>query len=264
MYSRKQICQDLIMTILRYIISLFFLLGTFGVQAQLNRYLPSGVRLGTEVGALPYLIFSQQQNHMEFTGDVDFDRYYAVIDYGQVNYHLNEDTYDYKNNGSYLRVGGDVNFMYKDPHLNIAFFGIRYAMSNFNDQLNYNTKAVIQSQTGWPSTIETSENNKASAHWAELDAGLKVRIYKQLFFGFTVRYKVSLKVQSDPNGHLRPYYIPGFGKYINPDSWGLSYYVYLRIPYRKKVIYQKKEIPKPKSKPTETPVRQQNLRPQSF
>ena len=237
------------MTMPRYIISLVFLLAATGANAQLKRYVPTGLRLGVEAGAVPYLIFSQQQNHLEFTGDMDFNRFYAVVDYGQASYKLNEDTYRYNNSGSYMRFGGDVNFLYKDPNLNMAFFGVRYAISNFHDQLDYNTNAVIQSHTGWPSSMENSGNNQASAHWIELDAGLRIRIYKQLFFGFTGRYKLSLKAQSDPNGHLRPYYVPGFGKFVKPAGWGLSYYVYWRIPFRKKVIYEKRQAPKPSAAP---------------
>ena len=59
-----------------------------------------------------------------------------------------------------------INFMHQDPNLNIAFFGLRYATSSFEDELNYDTHAVIQSETGWPNTRETSSNANVKASWS--------------------------------------------------------------------------------------------------
>jgi hypothetical protein len=125
--------------------------------------------------------------------------------------------------------------MNKDQHLNIAFFGMRYALSSFNDQLDFDTQAIIQSEIGWPSTRETVSNSKVKANWFEMVAGLKVRVVKQLYMGFTARFKFLLKVKKVEE--LRPYYIPGFGKNINTSAFGFNYYISYRLPFRKKIIY---------------------------
>jgi hypothetical protein len=119
------------------------------------------------------------------------------------------------------------------------FFGIRYARSIFSDELKYQTTAVLQSETGWPSTEEVASNTNVKANWLEMTTGLKIRIFKGLYAGFTARYKFLKKLRDVEN--LKPYYIPGFGKNVNDDAWGLNYYIYYRIPFREKIIYVKEE-----------------------
>lgn len=221
---------------LKYIFSLIFLLTAFSnLFAQADRYAPTAIRLGIDPGTLGYMIFSKKRSVLEFEGDVDIDRYFIVANYGLSSYTLNEDTYTYENNGSYLKLGADINFMYKDPNLNVAFFGLRYASSSFTDKLDYDTKQIIQSDIEWPSTRETISNEKAKANWFEMTSGLKIRVVKQLYMGFTFRYKLQLKTKGTEN--LRPYYIPGFGKNINTSAFGFNYYISYRLPFRKKIIY---------------------------
>ena len=38
---------------------------------------------------------------------------------------------------------------------------------------------------------------------------------------------------------MTPYYVPGFGKNTGSSARGFSYYVYYRLPFRKKIIYTK-------------------------
>jgi hypothetical protein len=81
--------------------------------------------------------------------------------------------------------------------------------------------------------VWTSASNDAlSGSWFELNAGLKARIYKPLYMGFTVRYKFLLNVQGAET--LRPYFVPGFGRYIDNNTWGFSYYLSFRIPSGKR------------------------------
>ncbi|MCK5209226.1 MAG: hypothetical protein KAQ79_14425, partial [Cyclobacteriaceae bacterium] len=177
---------------------------------------------------------SEKRGFFEVEGDIDIDRFFVVANYGLSNYKLSEDTYVYENNGSYLRLGADINFMQRNPHLNVALFGLRYVASSFNDKLDYDTRAVIHSQTGWPNTRETISNPNAKANWYEMVTGLKIRVVKQLYMGFTLRFKFLMKVKQTEN--FRPYNIPGFGKNIEESNFGFNYYISYRLPFRKKMI----------------------------
>lgn len=230
------------MSILKYTISLWLLLAALGesfAQKKIERWIPSAVRVGGTVGSLGYLIFSEKRNYFETSVDIDFDRYFAVFEVGNNSYRLNEETYSYVNNGRYMRFGVDVNFMHDESNKNVAFLGLRYAQSSFHDDLSYNTVAIIESETQWPDTREEVSNLEANAHWYEMNAGLKVYVYKNFYLGFIVRFKFLMKTYSD--GNLKPYYIPGFGKNVNSDSWGLNYYLLYKIPFRKKVYFKKIE-----------------------
>lgn len=230
------------MSILKYTISLLLLLATMGkgfAQSGIDQWIPSSIRVGGAVDPLGYLIFSDKRNYFEATADIDFNRFFLVYDYGYNHYKLNEPTYVYSNKGRYMRLGPDVNFMSGDKQLNVGFFGFRYAWSSFQDELSYNTKAVIESDIKWPNTREEVSNIDGRSHWFEMVAGLKVRVYRHFFMGFTARYKFLIKVKVD--GSLKPYWVPGFGKLVNQDSWGLNYYIYYNIPFRKKIYFEKSE-----------------------
>lgn len=221
---------------LKYFFSTICLLACYSnLLAQADRYAPTAIKLGVDPGTLGYMIFSDKRSLLEFEGDIDIDRYFIVANYGLSSYKLNEESYTYENEGSYLKLGVDINFMNEDPNLNVAFFGLRYASSSFSDKLDYDTKQIIHSETGWPSTRETNSNGNAKANWFEMTSGLKIRIVKQLYMGFTLRYKLMLKVKNTEG--LRPYYIPGFGKNINTSAFGFNYYISYRLPFRKKTIY---------------------------
>jgi hypothetical protein len=202
-------------------------------NAQTNQWLPSSVRVGADPGTFFYAIFSEKRNFFEVEADVDINRFFLVANYGTSDYLLDEPTYRYANQGSYMRLGIDINLLQQDTRDNVLFFGLRYAASSFDNQLDYNTRQVIQSETGWPDSRETVAINGMNARWYEMVTGLKIRIVRQLLLGFfTVRYKVGKSTSSSQG--LRPYYIPGFGKNIGTAGFGLNYYVSYRLPFRKK------------------------------
>ena len=123
-------------SILKYYFSVICLvLSSYGLFAQVGRYAPTAVKIGIDPAALGYMIFSEKRGGFEMEADIDIDRFFVVANYGLSKYHLEEDTYDYTNEGSYFRIGADINFMHKDPHLNVAFFGLRYATSSGLDQI---------------------------------------------------------------------------------------------------------------------------------
>ena len=221
---------------LKYFFSIFCVtICSVSLFGQVGKYAPTAIRLGADPGTLAYMIFSEKRGFFEAEADIDINQFLLVANYGTSSYELSEETFAYENNGSYLRFGADINFLHKDPQLNVIFFGLRYATSSFTDKLDYDTKAIIQTNTGWPSTWETSSNVDGKANWFEMVTGLKIRVVKQLYMGFTIRYRLNMSV--NPTEELRPYYIPGFGKNINTSAFGFNYYVSYRLPFRKKIVY---------------------------
>jgi hypothetical protein len=204
-------------------------------MAQVSRYAPSALRVGADPGTFLYMLFSEKRGFFEAEADIDIDRFFLVANYGLSSFRLDESTYRYENTGSYLRFGADFNLMHDDPNNNITFIGLRYSRASFSDKLDYNTQAVIQTETGWPNTVETVSNDRLRAGWLEMDAGIKIRVVKQLYLGFTVRYKLFLKVTGQET--MRPYFVPGFGKNIGTSAFGFNYYVSYRLPFRNKTVF---------------------------
>lgn len=186
---------------------------------------PTGIRLGTDLIAIGKNFANSPLSSWEINADVDFGRYYVAFDYGSWAREEVLSNGVYKNDGRYFRVGVDINFLLKDPDRNMIFLGFRYGRSNFNEQLDYQSTTIdfgdFQQQVANPG---------ASAGWGELTTGLRVKIWKQLWMGYTARMKFFPGVKNDAG--FETYEIPGFGLTYKNIYWGFNYQVFWRIPFK--------------------------------
>jgi hypothetical protein len=187
---------------------------------------PAGVRIGTDLIAIGKTIFESPLTGWELNADVDLGRYYLALDYGSSSYKDSLDNGYYSNDGRYIRVGVDVNFLLKDPDKNMVFFGFRYGRSSFSEQLTYEFTA---DEFG-PGLKELSNPN-ASAGWAELITGLRVKVWKPIWMGYTARLKFLPGVKGNPE--IETYDIPGYGRTSKSTYWGFNYQIFYRIPFKK-------------------------------
>jgi hypothetical protein len=162
----------------------------------------------------------------EVNGDIDFYRYYFAVDYGYWarNYTANDATY--ANHGNYWRVGADVNFLTKDPDRNMFFFGLRYGSSVFSEQMDIHKVDPV-----WGDITTTLNSNNVKANWYELTTGLRVKMFKIIWMGYTVRLKFALN--TDATGALIPSDVPGYGRADESSYWGFNYQIFVRLPVRK-------------------------------
>ena len=223
--------------ILKYILSSAFVLLILSAQAQDEKaegdtlktksiQKPTGVRIGTDLIAIGKTAFDSSLSGWELNADVDFGRYYLALDYGSWSRKDSLDNGYYTNDGRYFRAGVDINFLLNDPDKNMFFLGFRYGRSAFREQLNYETTladfGVIQ---------KSISNKNASAGWGELTTGLRVKIWKYIWMGYTARMKFSPSVSG--NAEMETYDIPGFGKTSKSIYWGFNYQLFWRIPLKK-------------------------------
>jgi Domain of unknown function (DUF6048) len=191
-----------------------------------DKYLPTGLRIGTDLitGIKGYR--NTTFNGWELNADVDFNRYYLAIDYGRwaQGAHLPNGWYD--NDGKYFRLGVDVNLLKKDPDRNMFFMGLRYARSSFGDSVSYSFEAnnygVVQ---------KNIVNKNLTASWAEITSGLRVKLWKYFWMGYTIRLKFAPQVRG--NQELQPFDIPGYGVFARKAYWGFNYQIFFKIPVRK-------------------------------
>lgn len=199
---------------------------TVSVDTVRNKYLPTGVRVGFDAISTVKSRTQSNFNGWEFQGDIDFSRYLLVLEYGNWGRNLNADSAAYANTGTYWRAGIDVNFLTKDPDRNVFFLGGRYGRSVFTESLSVTTYDPI-----WGLMADNFYHQDVHAWWIELTAGLKVKIWKIIWLGYTGRFKFALS--SDGTDEMIPYDVPGFGRTNKDTTWGFTYYVMLRIPIRK-------------------------------
>jgi hypothetical protein len=189
-------------------------------------FLPTGVRIGTDVLALVKSSVQDNFHGWEFNSDIDFNRYYLAVDYGQWGRDLASDSASYHNDGHYWRAGIDVNFLVNDPERNMFFIGLRYGHASFSDRME-----VITTDPLWGDLSASYSNAQVRSRWLELTTGLRVKMYKFIWMGYTARFKFALKNQGDDQ--MLPHDVPGYGRTDRETYWGFNYQLFFRIPFRK-------------------------------
>lgn len=162
----------------------------------------------------------------EINSDVDFFKYHAALDFGRWSRTFSPDSGAYSNRGNYWRIGADVNFLLKDPDKNLLFFGVRYGRSKFSE--NYQ---LIATDPVWGRFTSTYENADVKARWFELTGGIRVKMWKMIWMGYTARFKFALK--TNDAGSMIPSDVPGYGRTDKNSTWGFNYQIFIRIPVRK-------------------------------
>lgn len=186
---------------------------------------PTGIRFGTDVLSLIRNPVDDSFSGWEFSADVDFFRYYLVAETGHWQRNFSTDTEAYSNRGTYWRAGVDINFLKKDPERNMFFIGARYASGVFTENLTFALNGT------WDSGTSTYANIDTKANWVELTGGLRVRVWRVLWLGYTARYKFALSTNEPSN--MVPHDVPGYGKTDKKNSWGFNYQVLVRLPFKR-------------------------------
>jgi hypothetical protein len=193
-----------------------------------NRFRPTGIRIGTDMISLVKSRYVESFSGWEVNGDVDFYRYHLTVDYGSWSRTYHPDGGKYSNDGNYYRVGVDVNFLKKDPEKNMFFIGFRYGHSKFSE--DYAISIYDSLWGGLPN--QHYKNANAKANWLELTTGIRVRMYKFIWMGYTARYKFGLSTSN--SDAMLPSDVPGYGRTDKNSTWGFNYQIFLRIPLPKK------------------------------
>lgn len=213
-------------------------------------YVPTGLRVGTDVIAL---VRSRDNSFKgwEMTFDLDLSRYYVTVEYGYWSTRQSLDnlqllastsnqvlrtTGSYNNDGYYFRFGTDVNFLLKDPEKNMFFLGLRYGISNFNENVQYVNQPSFP---GFAPFSQNLTNGSVSGSWLEVTAGMRIRVYKALWMGYTAR----LKFAPSTNGanSFESYDMPGYGIISETPNWGFNYQLFWRFDWDKLIKGKKKK-----------------------
>ena len=196
-----------------------------------------GPRVGIDLSRflVPYMQ-TGKRNGWEVQADIPYKgNWFPTFEFGMQWFDDQHDGYHYKNNGSYVRIGVDMNIVkfesLKDH--DFVFIGARYGYSVFNQESD-----GIGYTNYWGTLTSTVPNRSMNAHWGELVFGMKGELFSNFFLGWTLRAKFPFSVSDDPN--MKPYIIPGIGKTTTDVPFDFSVGVYYRFP-----IFRTKKLPKP-------------------
>ena len=153
----------------------------------------------------------------------------AEIGYGWCNYTDDTNGMRYKTESPYYKVGFNYNFLTKthNPNPRNYIYGLaRIGWCNFNYDID--TPQITDPVWGDKTSLNVNDVNGASV-WAEVGAGIKVKIAKGFHMGWSVRYKFRLSEKNSHNSKM--WYIPGYG--INKSTcFGGSYSLIYDIPFK--------------------------------
>lgn len=189
---------------------------------------PTELKLSYDLIPPGETVFGALKKGHHFQASIDFYNYFLVAEYGLSSIARGSDTtFRYSNDGWYWRIGPEVNFLKNDTKGNSLTFGLRFARSYFSDEITFEA-----TDSPFSSITVREGNNNAVATWGELTTGLNVNVWKGLYMGYTIRYKIFRDV--DGIGDFSPYDIPGWGQYRNKSAAGFSYFIGWIIPLREK------------------------------
>ena len=207
-------------------------------SVQKHSYIPTGIRVGTDLISIFKTQYQNDFTGWEVNADIDFYRYFLALDYGSWGRTFSSDSGSYSNDGTYWRAGIDVNFLVKDKDRNMFFIGARYGKANFSEDLYI---YAYNPFTGTNSYVSQDYGHSGiNARWLELTTGLRVKIWKVIWMGYTARLKFGLKY--DDTEKIIPSDVPGYGRTDKDSYWGFNYQIFIRIPVKKqpKLFIEKK------------------------
>lgn len=195
-------------------------------------FIPTGLRIGTDLVALGVNAFGNNRQRYEFQADVDFHRIYLIGSFGVNQYQTSGEEFEYTNDGNYFRIGLEADFLKFDPDHNTLTFGLRYARANYSESLTTDILSPI-----YGPYQENLNNEAVSARWFEMTTGLRVMVLKNLYMGYTFRIQLNRKIFNATE--FRSYDIPGFGRAEFKNRWTFNYYLTYRIPWKEKNVMER-------------------------
>jgi hypothetical protein len=208
---------------------------TIASPVKKDRY---GIRLGVDLFKLSRSFYDKNYTGIELVGDYRYDKkHYIAAEVGNENKTTEDQRLNFTTKGSYLKVGFDYNGYENWLDMeNIISIGLRYGFSTFNQQLNsytiYNTSRYFGEN---PSLTSGQKYNGLTASWIEVAAGMKAKVFNNVFVGFSVRFNRLMSNKQPTN--FENLYIPGFNRTYNGDfGVGFNYTVTYFVPIFKKVV----------------------------
>src|SRR5436190_7365540 len=170
------------------------------------KFYPRSIRFSTDILSIIKTYTGEGFSGWEVNADVDCGRFYFAADFGSwgksmlLNTRVStptgvtgiQNSGSYENQGTYWRVGADINLLTKDPDKNMFFFGLRYAQSAYRE-----SATIVLEDPYYGMITQQVSNDAATAAWGEAVVGLRVKIWKTFWMGYTGRMKFAPSVKGD-------------------------------------------------------------------
>ena len=184
---------------------------------------PLGLYISTDVFGYIYPIFVKDKYYSaEVSATFNIhNRFLPVAEVGIGYTNIISELYEigYQTRAPYYRIGMDYNMQYKNGKPNYIYLGGRIGSTSFK----YDVDAPALKDPIWGDEAPVQfKEMPCRAIWAEAVGGVRAEIFKNLYMGWSLRYKYPIHKAPINNGG--PWYIPGFGA-SKAGSLGATYSV---------------------------------------
>jgi hypothetical protein len=214
------------------------------VPVKKDRY---GVRVGVDLFKLTRGLYDSNYKGIELVGDYRLTKkYYLAAELGSENKTTEDDRLNTTTKGTYIKAGFDYNAYENWLDMeNIISIGLRGGVSTFSQQLNsYKTYNAHPYWGEMPWITSGQKFSGLTAGWIEVVLGVKVKVYNNIFVGFSLQMH-TLVYDKKPSQDFENLYIPGFNRtYAGNFGAGLNYTVTYFVPLYKKTVKPKEVIKK--------------------
>ena len=194
-----------------------------------------GIRLGLDLSK-QIRMFTEDYKGLSLYSDLKIkEDIFVVLEFGNDNKTINNENIASKVNGTYYKFGFNYNFYKNLPGLNNEiYFGIRYGISKFNNELLSFKVYDIDNNWNNESIVANRKFNNLNAGWVELILGFNAEISKNIYMGISLRVNRMIN-QKIPSNYTN-FFIPGFNKVTENNNFGtgITYNLIYQIPILKK------------------------------
>lgn len=194
-----------------------------------------GIRVGVDISKPIKAILDDSYSGFEIVGDYRVSKsWYIATELGFEEENTIEDFSNSTAKGSYIKLGANYNAHENWLDMNNEIFvGFRYGFSIFENTVNSYTPNSGNTYFSSNQITDSFSEDGLTAHWAELQLGLKAETLKNLFLGLSVSYKVGVSIDNPKN--FKTLFAPGFNRvYANNSGFGFNYTISYLIPFVKK------------------------------
>jgi len=209
-----------------------------------------GIRFGVDLFKLSRSFYETDYKGLEVVGDYRLTRkHYLAAEIGNENKNVADDRVDFTTKGTYVKVGFDYNTYENWLDMeNMIYVGLRYGVSSFSQKLNsyeiYNPNPYFGEA---PAVFPGQKFSGLSAQWIEVVAGVKAKVFNNVYVGFSFRMNRLLSQKKPAN--FDNLYIPGFNRTYNGNfGVGFNYTVSYFLPLYKSTVKAKEKEKETKKK----------------
>ncbi|WP_396168244.1 DUF6048 family protein [Flavobacterium sp.] len=212
------------------------------VPLKKDRY---GLRVGLDLYRLTRGLYDKNYKGIELVGDYRLTKkYFLAAELGSEDKTTEDDRLTTTTIGTYIKGGFDYNAYNNWLDMeNIISIGLRGGFSTFSQELN--SYKIYNAHPYWGEVPPVNSGETFSgltAGWIEVVAGLKVKVYNNIFVGFSLRLN-TLLYEKKPSDNFENLYIPGFNRtYDGNFGAGFNYTVTYFIPFYKKTVKPEEKV----------------------